>query len=100
MSKAFEIDTLKVEPAPLHAADLFEDAIGDPTEYTRLYTGYIRAFADSTLLTQLFEPSAKSAEEADRLADEFFHRLDGLYRKSLDKCAFEIWHMTVVLRRR
>ncbi|MCP4316884.1 MAG: class I SAM-dependent methyltransferase [Hyphomicrobiales bacterium] len=100
LSKAFEIDTLKVEPAPLHQADLFADSIGDPVEYARLYTGYVRAFADSTLRKQLFEPSTNSAEDADRLADEFFHRLDGLYRKFLDKYAFEIWHLTVVLRRR
>lgn len=100
LSKAFEIETLKVEPAPLHQADLFVDSIGDPVEYARLYTGYVRAFADSTLHKQLFEPSTNSAEDADRLADEFFHRLDRLYRKYLGKYAFEIWHLTVVLRRR
>lgn len=100
LSKAFEIDTVAVEPAPLHPADLFEDSIGDPAEYARLYTGYTRAFADSTLRKQLFEPSTKSAEEADDLADEFYRRLDSLYREHTSKYAFEIWHLTVILRRR
>ena len=66
----------------------------------RLYTGYTRAFADSTLRKQLFEPSTDSPEEACSLADEFYRRLDALYREHTSKYAFEIWHLTVVLRRR
>lgn len=100
LAEAFEIDTVSVEPAHLHPADLFEEAISDPVEYARLYTAYTRAFADSTLRKQLFEPSTNSAVESDKLADEFYRRLDGLYREHTSKHAFEIWHLTVILRRR
>ena len=100
LSDAFEIDTVSVEPAPLHPTDLFEDSIEDPVEYARLYTGYTRAFADSTLRKQLFEPSTVDAKSADSLADEFYRRLDSLYRKHTSKYAFEIWHLTVILRRK
>ncbi|MEM7025104.1 MAG: hypothetical protein AAF637_21340 [Pseudomonadota bacterium] len=99
LAQAFEIDEILVEPAPTNPTDLFGDSIGDPAEYAKRYVGYMRAFADSTLRTQLIEPSAKDAGDADRLATEFYRRLDQLYRTYLDKYACEIWYLTVVLRR-
>ena len=75
------------------------DSIGDPAEYARLYTGYIRAFGDSALRTQLFEPSAAGEAKADRVAQEFYRRLDTLYRDFPGKYAAELWQLTVVLRR-
>lgn len=99
LAKAFEIEHVRVEPAPVHPSDIFADSIGDPNAYARLYVGYIRAFGDSSLRTQLFEPCADNAEDADRLAQEFYRRLDMLYRTSGGKYACEIWHLTAVLRR-
>jgi SAM dependent carboxyl methyltransferase len=99
LAAAFEIEDVNVEPAPVNQADIFANAIGNPAEYARLYAGYTRAFGDSTLRTQLFEPSAGSAADADRLAQEFYRRLETLYRTSGAKYACEIWHLTVVLRR-
>ncbi|MEM9106965.1 MAG: hypothetical protein AAGC96_15020, partial [Pseudomonadota bacterium] len=100
LSKAFDIETVKVEPATEHPSDLFLDAIADPVEYARLNTGYARAFSNTTLSKQLFEPSTGSPEEADQLGDEFYRRLDSLYREHTSKYACEIWNLTVVLRRR
>ncbi len=68
--------------------------------YADAYTGYIRAFADSTLRTQLFGPSAGDPAEEQALATEFYTRLDALYRTHLDEYAFEVWLLTVALQRR
>lgn len=99
LAAAFEIEDVRVEPTPVNQADIFADSIGNPAEYARLYAGYTRAFGDSTLRSQLFEPSADSAADADRLAEEFYSKLETLYRTSAGKYACEIWHLTVVLRR-
>lgn len=99
LTKAFEIEEIQVEPAPLSPSDLFADSIAEPAKYAKLYAGYTRAFADSTLRTQLFGLCANGAEDTDRLAKEFYRRLDRLYRRSLGKYACEIWYLTVVLRR-
>lgn len=100
LSAAFDIERVSVEPATMHPSDLFLEALGDPVEYARLNTGYTRAFANSTLRKQLFEPSTNSPAEADRLENEFYRRLDALYREHTSKYACEIWNLTVVLRRR
>ena len=99
LAKAFAIEHLSVEPAPVNPSDIFAGSLGDPAEYARRYVGYTRAFGDSTLRTQLFDPSAGGAAEADRLAGEFYRRLEALYRTSGAKYACEIWHLTVILRK-
>jgi SAM-dependent methyltransferase len=99
LAKAFEIENVGVEPAPANQADIFAESIGNPAEYAKRYVGYTRAFGDSTLRSQLFEPCADGAAAADRLAQEFYGRLESLYRTALAKYACEIWHLTVVLRR-
>lgn len=99
LAEAFEIEEVTVEPAPVNHADIFAESIGNPVEYARRYVGYTRAFGDSTLRTQLFEPSADGAADTDRLAQEFYRRLETLYQTSGEIHACEIWHLTVVLRR-
>ena len=100
LSSAFNVEKITVEPAPENPDDFFGPLVSNPEEYARTYTGYIRAFADSTLRTQLFRPSAGTQEGEDALADEFFARLNALYREHLSKYAFELWHLTVILQRR
>jgi SAM dependent carboxyl methyltransferase len=99
LAKAFEIEDIRVEPAPANQSDIFAESIGNPAEYARLYVGYTRAFGASTLRTQLFEPCSHSAADADRLAEEFYRRLEKLYQTSAGRYACEIWNLTVVLRR-
>lgn len=99
LSNAYEIEEISVVPAPVNPHDLFAAAINDPSEYAKLYTGTIRAFADSTLHTQLFEPATGSIEDPEKLADEFYSRLGDLYRTNPGKYPFEMWHLTIVLRR-
>ncbi len=99
MAEAFEIEDIRVEPAPVSPSDVYADVIDNPSEYARLYVGYARGFGDSTLRIQLFNPSARSEADADRLAEEFYRRLEMLYRASPGTYAGEIWYLTVVLRK-
>ncbi|MEM8569894.1 MAG: hypothetical protein AAGG56_03200 [Pseudomonadota bacterium] len=100
VSEAFEIEEMNVEPAPVNPTDAFADLINDPNAYADQYVGYIRAFSDSTLRTQLFGPSVGGdPEETNQLAEEFYRRLQQLYRDCGKTYALEIWHLTAVLRR-
>ena len=100
LSKAFEIEEVAVRPAPANAEDVFGALIGDPAAYAREYAGYTRAFADTTLHMQLFGPAAKSDEDADALATEFYRRFEALYRAHPGRYKFELWQLTVILRKR
>lgn len=100
LSKAFDIERVSVRPAPADADDVFGALIGDPPAYARQYAGYMRAFADTTLRTQLFGPAAKSDGDADSLAQEFYRRFEALYREHPGRYKFELWELTVILRKR
>lgn len=100
LAATFDVEHIDITPAPHNPTDVFADLVTDPEAYAHAYTGYIRAFADSTLRAQLFEPSARDPQHADELNEVFFERLHDLYRTHLDDYAFELWGLTVVLRRR
>jgi hypothetical protein len=100
LARGFAIESISVQPTPRNPHDFFAPLVTDPVAYAEAYTGYIRAFADSTLRTQLFAPSADDPAAQDELATAFYERLNTLYRAHLDRYAFELWHLTVVLRRR
>jgi SAM dependent carboxyl methyltransferase len=99
LSDAFEVDTLDAANAD-ESGDLFSAYINQPSEYAHKYAGYVRAFACSTLRSQLFAPSAKTDDETDALETDFFDRLEALYREKTSAYAFEQWFMTIILRRR
>jgi hypothetical protein len=100
LREAFEVIEASVTPAPVHPGDIYEDSLEDPETYARLYAGYIRGFAESTLRLHLFGPSAKSAAEVDALTEEFFARLGRYYQAEPGRHASETMIMTLVLRRR
>lgn len=81
--------TVEVAATTEHPDDIIADLVADPVADAEAYTGYIRAFADSSLRTQLFEPSAADDRHDQALADEFDDRLHELYRTRLDEFAFE-----------
>jgi SAM-dependent methyltransferase len=100
LSKTFDIKQILVDPAPTNSADFFGALIEDPPTYARQYTGYTRAFADTTLHTQLFGPASKNEDDANALAKEFYRRFEALYREHPGKYKFELWVLTVILRKR
>jgi len=100
LKNAFEVVEASVTPAPVHPNDVYEDSLGDPEAYARLYAGYIRGFGESTLRLHLFGPSAKNAAEVDTLTEDFFARLSRCYQAEPGRHASETMIMTLVLRRR
>ena len=100
LKQAFEIIEATVTPVPVHPNDVYEDSLGDPETYARLYAGYIRGFGESSLRLHLFGPSAKNAAEVDALTEDFFGRLTRYYQAAPGRHASETMIMTLVLRRR
>jgi len=100
LRQAFEIEEATVTPAPVHPNDVYEDSLGDPATYARLYAGYIRGFGESTLRLHLFGPSVKSPTEVDALIEDFFGRLTRYYEAEPGRHASETMVATFVLRRR
>ena len=99
LADAFEIIEVANEllPMPTEAALA---KTGDVAAYASSYAGFVRAFAESTLRTALFEGSTADAAEADALADAFFDRLQALFAAEPDRHGFEHQVATLVLRRR
>jgi hypothetical protein len=100
LRKAFEVVEASVTPAPVHPDDVYEDALGEPATYARLYAGYVRGFGESTLRLHLFGPTAKSAADVDTRVEDFFGRLTRYYEAEPGRHASETAIMTLVLRRR
>ena len=98
LRESFDIEEISVVPAPYNPHDVYADEIDDLETYAGHYVGYIRGFGHSTLMEHLFIPGAKTGE-ADDVAEEFYRRLDALYRKHPGKYAGENWYLTVVLRK-
>jgi hypothetical protein len=73
---------------------------GDAAAYAADYTGFARAFAESTFRSQLLERSPSGTREAGDLTDEFFRRLQDLFAAEPGRHAFEHQVMTIVLRRK
>jgi SAM-dependent methyltransferase len=73
---------------------------GDVATYAASYAGFARAFAESTLRSQLFGATDAEPEAADRLSDQFFRRLEELFAAEPGRNPFEHQVMTVVLRKR
>jgi SAM dependent carboxyl methyltransferase len=100
LKEAFEVIEATVAPAPVHPNDVYEDSLGDPATYARLYAGYIRGFGESTLRLHLFGPSAKNAAEVEALTEDFFKRMTKYYQVEPGRHASETMIITLVLRRR
>lgn len=100
LARAFEIETITVTPAPHNPSDFFADLIADPVAYADAYTGYTRAFADSTLRDHVFRPSSRDRAHEDEIASAFYDRFNTLYRTRLGEFAFELWHLKAILRKR
>jgi hypothetical protein len=97
---AFAIEELSVEPLPGNPTDCFADRLDDPEAYGTLYAGYLRGFAETTLLAGVFRPSTKTEAAAETLAEEFYRRVARFYREEPGRHGAETWVLQLVLRRR
>jgi hypothetical protein len=99
LKDAFDIVELTSELIPNPYVRLLEED-GDTGAYARNYTAFARSFAESSFRNGLFDRSAASADEADRLAETFFGRLEALFAAEPGQYIFDNHSMTLVLRRR
>ncbi len=69
----------------------------DAAGYARSYTAFVRAFAESTLLNQLFRQAAVAPELA---CEEFFRRLEDAIRLAPERGRYRAWIVRLILARR
>jgi hypothetical protein len=100
LAKAFEVVEASIAPAGQHSQDVYEDELGDPATYARLYAGYVRGFGESSLRLHLFRHSAQDETEINFLTEEFFRRFTKHYQDEVGQHASETLMMTLVIRRR
>ena len=98
LKDAFDIVELTNDLLPMRYEDDLAQT-GDIEAYAASYASFARAFAESTLRSQLFGGSTSSVSEADDLANEFFRRLQDLFAAEPGRHAFEHQVMTLVLRK-
>jgi hypothetical protein len=72
---------------------------GDAEAYAATYTEFVRAFAESTMLANLFEPGARGVEPAE-LCDRYFERLRELSAEDPEAGRYEAWVLRLVFRAR
>lgn len=99
LSAAFEIVELTSEFIANPYAEFLEHG-GDAAAYAKNYAAFARGFSESAFRNGLFEPSATNADEADRLTERFFQRLEALFAAEAGRHVFDNHSMTLVLRRR
>lgn len=99
LSAAFEIVELTSEFIANPYAE-FLDHGGDAAAYAKNYAAFARGFSESAFRNGLFAPSATDADEADRLTERFFQRLEALFAAEAGQHVFDNHSMTLVLRRR
>ncbi len=71
---------------------------GDPAAYAQVYTQFVRAFSESTLKENLFDPGATGIEP-DALCDEFFGRLETATAADPAAGRYEAWVVRAMFRR-
>ena len=99
LQAAFEIVEVCNELLPMPTEDALAKT-GDAAAYADAYAGFVRAFAESTLMTGLFEGSTASAADAATLADDYFQRLHDLFATEPHAHGFDHQIVTLVARRR
>lgn len=97
---AFEVIEATVRPSATNPDDVFANEIDDPATYGRLYAGYVRGFAESSMRLHLVGPSAASEAETDALLEEFFQRFGDFYAAAPGQHNSQTLIATLVLRRR
>jgi hypothetical protein len=97
LADGFLVERAEVVPALQNPEDIFADQINKPQDYAASYKGFVRSFTDSTFKQSLFR--SESAHNTDTLLNEFYDRFEAFIKEGGGKYAFEIWLLTIELRR-
>lgn len=71
----------------------------DATAYAAVYTDFVRAFSEASLMRGLFEPGAKRATP-EALCGEFFERFETTVARNPAAARYEAWILRLVLERK
>ncbi len=94
LAKDFGIVSAEISETGNPYWEQFQES-GDAAGYARSYTAFVRAFAESTLIKNLFASSAKSSE----LCDEFFARFENSISQDPSRGKYEAWILRLILAR-
>ncbi|KIC47197.1 hypothetical protein RA28_05830 [Ruegeria sp. ANG-S4] len=97
LADGFVIERAEVAPAQQNPKDIFADLINAPQEYAASYKGFVRSFTESTFRQSLLRGETNQATET--LLNEFYDRFEALIKEGMGKYAFEIWLLTIELRK-
>jgi hypothetical protein len=89
LADLLEVVSVRVDEVPNPYWEAYERD-DDPEAYAEVYTQFVRAFSESTLMANLFEPGA-TGTEPDRLCDEYFRRLEADTAADPEAGRYEAW---------
>jgi hypothetical protein len=98
LADALELEVQRLEEVSNPYWEEYERS-GDADAYAETYTEFVRAFAETTMLANLFEPGAKRIEPAE-LCDRYFARLRELNAADPEAGRYEAWILRLVFRAR
>ncbi len=97
LADGFSIERAEAVPAQHNPKDIFADQIKAPQDYANSYKGFVRAFTESTFRQSLLRGETDQMTEAN--LNEFYDRFEALIKNGAGKYAFEIWLLTIELRK-
>ncbi|WP_171097090.1 hypothetical protein [Ruegeria sp. HKCCD7255] len=97
LADGFSIERAEVVPAQHNPKDIFADQINAPQEYAASYKGFVRSFTESTFRHSLLRGETDQTTKAN--LNEFYDRFETLIKNGAGKYAFEIWLLTIELRK-
>jgi SAM dependent carboxyl methyltransferase len=98
LARELELVSESLDEVPSPYWEDYESS-GDAEKYADAYVEFVRAFAESTMLANLFEPGAVGIEPAE-LCRRYFERLRAICAESPDAGRYEAWILRLVLARR
>jgi hypothetical protein len=98
LADSVAVETVRVEEVPNPYWEQLERE-GDREAYADAYTGFVRAFSESTLVENLFGPGGRGADPA-ALSDEFLARFRVETARDPEAGRYEAWILRLVLRRK
>jgi cyclopropane-fatty-acyl-phospholipid synthase len=93
-----EVITERLDEVPSPYWEAYERS-SDAGAYADTYVEFVRAFAESTMLANLFKPGARDIDPAE-LCDRYFDTLRGICTETPDEGRYEAWILRLVIARR
>jgi cyclopropane-fatty-acyl-phospholipid synthase len=93
-----ELVTERLDEVPSPYWEAYQRS-GDADQYASTYVEFVRAFAESTMVANLFEPGARGIDP-DQLCDRYFEALRGICAADPEEGRYEAWILRLEIARR